>query len=441
MLKVTTPLLVLLAPFSVCFNEPVYATFKVMVAAWIVCLGRRTISRVWQTTGQAADTDHSKAYRLFNAAVWNWDDLARIFLIELLCDLIPGSSVWLVVDDTLCHKRGAKVAFGGMFLDAVLSSRKHKIFRHGVNWVTLGVIIQLPCRKERFFCVNLLWRAYSKKVKGLPHQTKSQLARQMIDLVATWLPAYTVYVVADSAYIGKYLLKGLPQHVAAIGPINRKASLTRPLPQDYQGKRKKGEPLPKPIAMMKDPQYQAKEVVLSLPNKKKEEQKKKLEVKVIKEVCWYPVAGQRQIQLVLVHDPEGKWRDELLLSMDVNMPAEEVIQGYMRRWSVEVCYWESKELLGLHEPQVWTELAVQRAHPMAWFVGGLVLVWYARYGQDAEQAEWERPWYNKLDGPSFADMLATMRLHLWRNAWNEASAEDRQTTLDWLFHYISTAMG
>src|ERR1700722_18366352 len=236
MLKVTTPLVVLLAPFSVCFNEPVHATFQVIVVAWIACLGRRTISRVWQTTGQAADSDHSKAYRLFNQAAWNWDDLARITLIELLCDLIPGSSVWLVVDDTLCHKRDAKVAFGGIFLDAVLSSRKHKIFRFGVNWVTLGVVVQLPFRKDRFFCVNLLWRVYSKAVKGLPHQTKSELARQMLDLIAIWLPEHTLYVVADCAYIGAKLLKGLPDNVHAVGPIHPKANLTSPLPLDYEGK-------------------------------------------------------------------------------------------------------------------------------------------------------------------------------------------------------------
>ena len=76
MLKVTTPVVVLLAPFAGCFNEPVHATFCVMVVAWIACLGRRTISRVWQTTGQAGDSDHSRAYRLFNQAAWNWDDIA-----------------------------------------------------------------------------------------------------------------------------------------------------------------------------------------------------------------------------------------------------------------------------------------------------------------------------------------------------------------------------
>jgi len=438
MLKITTPLIVLLAPFSCCFNEPVHTTFQVMVAAWIVCLGRRTISRVWQTTGQAADSDHSKAYRLFNQAVWNWDDLARISLLELLGDLIPGSSVWLVVDDTLCHKRGAKVAFGGIFLDAVLSSRKHKLFRFGVNWVTLGVVVQLPFRQDRFFCINLLWRVYSKKVKGLPHQTKSQLARQMLDLVATWLPDRTVYVVADSAYMGKHLLKGLPEHVHGVGPIHPKAKLSCPLPVDYQGKRKIGDSLARPKEMMDGAAFgDWDELRLKLPKG----QRKKLLVKVFKGLCWYPTLGQRKIQLVLVRDPAGQWRDEMLLSTDMGLSASEVILGYMRRWSVEVCYWEAKELLGLHEAQVWTEQAVQRVHPMAWFVGGLVLVWYAKHGKDEEQACWDRPWYNKKVGPTFSDMLATMRLHLWRHGWQEAAPDERNALLDWLFHYIATAMG
>jgi hypothetical protein len=178
-------------------------------------------------------------------------------------------------------------------------------------------------------------------------------------------------------------------------------------------------------------------LLLKLPNG----EKKKLNVKVIEDVCWYPAAGQRKMQVVLVRDPDKKWRDELLLSTDLRLTAKEVILGYMRRWSVEVCYWESKELLGLHDAQVWTDLAVQRAHPMAWFVGGLVLMWYAKEGRNEEQARWDRPWYKQKVGPTFADMLATMRLHLWRQGWEEAAPEERNDLLNWLFHYISTAVG
>jgi hypothetical protein len=237
--------------------------------------------------------------------------------------------------------------------------------------------------------------------------------------------------------VGKHLLKGLPGHVHGLGPIHPRASLSRPLPPGNHGKRKKGEPLPNPTQLLADPQYPGKGLVLTLANG----QKKRLQVKVIRGVCWYPALGPREVQLVLVRDPAGQWRDELLLSTDLVLPAKEVVLGYMKRWSVEVCYWESKELLGLHDAQVRDELAVQRVHPMAWFVGGLVLVWYAKYGQHQEQARWQRPWYRHKVSPTFADMLATLRLSLWRHAWQESPADQRNDLLDWLLHYIATATG
>jgi hypothetical protein len=439
MLKLTTPLVVLLAPFSGCFNEPVFATFQIMVTAWVVCLGRRTISRVWQTTGRAAGEGHSKAYRLFNSAVWNADDLARVMLLELLGDLIPGSRIFPVIGDTLCHKRGASVAFGGVYLDAVLSSKKHKCFRYGVNWVTLGVVLELPFRKDRPFCVNLLWRAYSKKVKGLPRQTKTQLARQMLDLVACWLPeGKAAYALADSGYVGGRLPKGLPQNVHVIGPIRPKASLTHPLPADYPGRRKVGEPLgAKPKELMDDPTFGGDfdEMTPALPDGKE----KRLLVKALKGLCWYPAAAQRKMQLVLLRDPDKEWRDEMLLSTDLRSSAQEVILGYLKRWSVGVACEDSKQTLGLHDPMVWNEQAVKRAHPLAWFVGGVVVLWHARHGREREQAHWQRPWYNTKPGITFADVLATPRLHVWRAAHDGAGGEERNDLLDWLLHYVATA--
>src|SRR3954469_1223191 len=227
----------LLEPFWVCFRCEPFSTFCLMTAAWVVCLGRRTVSRVWETTGRSRHEDPSKAFRLFSSAAWNWDEIARILLVKLLAAFVPGSRVWLVTDDTLCHKRGAKVAFGGIFLDAVLSSKRHKVLRFGTNWVTLGLVVQLPFRPDRPFCLNILWRVCTKKAKVKPgaHRTKPQLAREMVDLAASWLPGRKLAVLADSAYLGKHLLKGPPAGTAAIGPIHKKAKLTRPLPEGYQG--------------------------------------------------------------------------------------------------------------------------------------------------------------------------------------------------------------
>src|SRR5277367_3753241 len=163
MKKCIPTLALLLVPLAAAFREEAFDMFMVMVAGWIVCLGRRTISRVWETTGQADKRNHASAFRLYSHAAWNWDEVCRLLAVEILATLVPGTKVWLVVDDTLCHKRGAKVAFGGIFLDAVLSTKKHKVLRFGTNWVMLGLVVELPFRPNRYFCLPILWRVYEKQ--------------------------------------------------------------------------------------------------------------------------------------------------------------------------------------------------------------------------------------------------------------------------------------
>lgn len=58
-----------------------------------------------------------------------------LLVLVVVTRLIPTGGIWVVADDTLCHKRGAAVAFGGFFLDTVTSSKKRKRSRFGVNWV------------------------------------------------------------------------------------------------------------------------------------------------------------------------------------------------------------------------------------------------------------------------------------------------------------------
>jgi DDE superfamily endonuclease len=427
----------LLEPFRTCFRPEVFATFSAMTVAWIVCLGRRSISRVWETTGRSQHEDHSKAFRLFSAAAWNWDELARIACARFLALFVPGTRVWLVIDDTLCHKRGAKVAFGGFFLDAVLSSKKRKTFRFGNNWVTLGLIIQLPFRKDRSFCVNLLWRVYAKKDATKPklHKTKPQLAFEMVCQVASWLGQQRFVVLADSGYVGKHLLKGLPANVAVIGPIHWKASLSKPLPADCTDKRrKKGADWTTPAAALADDQqWPWQEVQLQLPKGAK-----KMLVKEIEPCCWYASAGPLPLRVVLARDPEGKWRDEAFLSGEMGLSAAEVITGYCQRWSVEVAYCDSKQLLGLHDPLVYSEASVQKAHPMAWFVGAMVVLWYSQEGRHQEQARRHRPWYKDKVAPTMADMLACCRLYLWRH-WLDREPQGRAERLEWLLEYLATA--
>jgi hypothetical protein len=432
-------LALLLAPLAGAFREEAFDMFTVMVAGWIVCLGRRTISRVWETTGQAEKRNHAAAFRLFSQAVWNWDEVCRLLAVEILASLVPGTKVWLVVDDTLCHKRGGKVAFGGIFLDAVLSTKKHKVFRFGNNWVMLGIVVELACRPNRFFCLPIAWKVYEKKGAKTKqeHRTKCQLAAELIVMVAGWFPGREFLVVADIAYIGKHLLKNRPQNVAVLGPLCWTAALYQVVAEPVRGNRY-GKRLATPQAMLADDKKRpAEKKLISFKNGCV----RTLDVKVVRDVCWYTAAGSAAVQIILVRDPEGKWRNEALVCTDLNLTAVEVITGYCRRWSVEVAFCDAKQMLGFHDAQVWSERSVERAAPMSWFVGSLIMLWYVVAGQEREQAHRQRPWYKNKETPTFADMLAACRYQMWEYWLNEegAAAGDREEKLAWLQEYIATS--
>lgn len=413
----------LVEAFRDSFHPQVFATFQTLIAGWIVCLGPHTISEVWQATGLAAKRHHDTAYAVFHSAVWEWDDLGIVLATLILTHLVPGGVVWVAVDDTLCHKRGAKVAFGGIFLDAVLSSKKHKTFRFGLNWVVLGVALPIPMRTDRYFCLPVLWRLYRKK--GQPgHKPRPQSAAELARRLAEANPDRTFWLVGDSAYVNSALLRGRPANLQVIGPLHWKAALfSRPEPRRSGQKgasRKKGGRLPTPKAMIEDTTtYPAELMEIAFPQLTRQ-----LRVQVIRDILWDRGSQTDPIAVVLVRDPLGQWRDEALVTTDPTASAAFVIQGYCRRWSVELAFFDSKQHLGLHDPRVRSERSVERAHPMAWFLESLVILWYCVEGHGGSHVERDRPWYRTKVTPTFTDMLGALRLQMWEHVIYGESGEE-----------------
>ena len=128
------------------------------------------------------------------------------------------------MDDTLAHKRGAKVAFGGFFLVAVSSTRKRKNFRCGLNWVVLGLAVHLPFRPDRYFCLPVARRVYKRKGTA-GHRKRTALAAELARLAAACLPGRDCWLVGDAAYLSAAVLKGRPANLRVIGPLRWDAAL------------------------------------------------------------------------------------------------------------------------------------------------------------------------------------------------------------------------
>lgn len=439
----------LLAAFRGCFRQEAFYNFQHVAVAWLLCPGPRTLTEVWQASALAGRKHFDAIYHLFSSATWDWDEVGALLCLLLLTHLIPSGYVWVVVDDTLCHKRGAKVAFGSFFLDAVRSSKRRKVFSFGINYVVLGLVVRLPFRPNRYHCLPVLWRVFRKK--GLPgYKKRTALARELAGLVAGLMPLRSVCLVADSAYINAAVLRDRPANLHVIGPLPLKAALYErpgpPLPRRRGRPPTKGKRLDAPKQSFAElagcPEAVEQEVTLA------GEVSKRLRLRVLPEVLWYTGCKDEPVQVVLVRDLSaaqegGGWPDTALLCTDRGLGAAEVVQGYCRRWSVEVLFHDSKQYLGLHEPRVRTEASVQRAHPMAWFCYSLTLLWQALHGDGHEAPARDRPWYTTERPGALTQVLGRLRLALWQGrlfgaAGHTAEVPPAEELLRSLLHSLAT---
>jgi hypothetical protein len=404
----------LLANFRGCFRKEAFDNFRHAVAAWLLCLGRRCLSEVYQAGGLPQGKHHDALYHLFAHAVWK-SDFVRHLALLLVRHFAPTGRIWLVVDDTLCHKRGKHVAFGGIFLDPVLSSKSRKVLRFGVNQVVLGLAVRPPWRPDRCFCLPVLCEPVRKK--GPPgYLKKTELAALMAARVAALFPDRQVCLVGDQAYVNAATLRNRPANLHVLGPIHPKAALYSPAPPRAKGqkgrRRKKGDRLPLPREMFEDAQaHPATQAEYDFPGGRR-----RLRTQDVRDVLWYTAARQERLRLVLVRDPEGQWRDLALVCTDPTVSVAEVVEGYCRRWSIELTFHDCKQHLGLCGPMVRTQTSVHRAHSLAYFCYSLTLLWYAEGGAEAEAPVRQRPWYgqDRKRGVTFTEMLGALRLALWR---------------------------
>src|SRR5207248_6987806 len=113
---------------------------------------------------------------------------------------------------------------------------------------------------------------------------------------------------------------------------------------------------------------------------------------------------------VVVRDPSGRRRDEAFFCTDLRVGAAFILEGYARRWALEVSFHDQKQFLGFEEPQNQTATAVARTAPLAGLVYDLVLLWAAQRAARGLATGWPiRPWYRAKTAPSFLDLLTAVR--------------------------------
>jgi hypothetical protein len=271
------------------------------------------------------------------------------------------------------------------------------VYCFGKTWA-LPVLLRLYRTKKR--CAKDQ-RVYRKT---------TDLARELVELLARALPDRKIIVVGDAAYTNRSLIKQRPANVTIIGRGRLDAALYAPPPR----RRGRGRPRVKG-ARVRSPAARAARKDARWKRVKVTVYGKTATVRVLTiDALWYVAAGSELVRLVVVRDFPGHERDDVFVSTDPTLSPQTIIERFAERWPLEVTFHDSKGKLGFEDPQNRTERAVERTAPMALWSYSLVVIWYVTKGQHTRAARLSAmPWYTSKSAPTFGDMLAALRRASW----------------------------
>jgi hypothetical protein len=425
------------------FTAPSFENFVALVCGWILCQGSHTISRVLvaAVSHGLAPKGHSAYYRFLSRARWSVDAAGHV-LFGLLLPFLP-QEIEAAVDDTLCHRTGPHLFGAGMHHDAATSTYggsggRRASFAFGHNWVVLSLWVPLPWNRERGLAVPVLFRLYrsKKRCSKAQYRKRTELAREMLELLCSWLPEdRSLDLAGDGEYACKTLVRVLPRGVVFTGPMSMNAALYAPVLKRTRGRgrpRVKGRRLRSPAQRAKR-QEKWVEHTIGLYGR---------EVSILIQTwtcLWYTVSGPRLVRVVLTRDPKGRWKDRAYFCTDPERSVEAVLQRYAHRWQLEVAFQSAKQNLGLEDPRNgwWRRVhgrradttkagpkprgncgrkAVERTAPLIFLAYGIVAIWFFRHGNVDRVVARQRkskPWYGLKREPAYIDMLAALRREFW----------------------------
>jgi hypothetical protein len=409
-------------------TAPGFANLVVVFSGWVLTPGTHAITQALVMTGVSGVIHHERFHRFFSRGTWDPDELGRLLFVRLLAQL--SAIIHVVIDDTLAEKKGLHVFGLGTHLNAVRSTKRHKVFTFGHVWVVLAVLVKVPF-SDRTWALPILFRLYRTKKECKKHKApyfkKTELARQMLAVFCSWTGKRKVTVAADSAYCNRTVLRDQPTHLVFFGALRPDAVLTWPLRPCKNCERAKhercaqhrkigrprtrGKAAPSPERFAARSEYAWESCTLWLYGQRRAVTYKTMVAQ------WYRGAGAQTLRIVVVRCHSGSVPYRVYFSTDASLSAEQVLLGYSERWGIEVCFRELKQVLGFADSSARKEAAVLRTAPFVGLTYTVLVLWFLEGASSLGMETMPvRPWYRHKRGLCFNDVLRSAQVVLAQHA-------------------------
>lgn len=407
-----------ISAFAPLFSKKVFEHVEILFLGCLLTVGRRTVSSALRSVGLSEEKRYHKFHRVLSRARWSSRECSKV-LLQLLLEAFGNTSEPLVfgIDETIERRWGSKIKTRGIYRDAVRSSDSHFVKTSGLRWISLMLLSPIPWAKRiwalPFLTVLAPSQRYYESSKR-QHKKVTDWARQMILQLHRWLPQRRIVIVADGAYTTYDLLDSLRQKVCIISPLRLDARLFNPPTENPPGKR---GPKPKYGARqlsldkrLTDGRVKWEEIVI--PNWYGESDKKML-ITYGKSVWYKSSFPTVALQWVLIKDPLGRRTPKALQCTDLNLTPMEIINYFIRRWTVEVTFQEVRTHLGVETQRQWSDLAIARTTPVLMGLFSLTTIMANDLYKQQRLEIKSAAWYAK-QLPTFSDAIAAVRYQIWR---------------------------
>mgnify|MGYP000051758849 CR=1 FL=1 len=416
MTSLSPTILTILAPFAVLFSCPVWKNARTMLIGALLCRGKRTVCAILRVVGLSDNSSFAKYHHVLNRV--NWSPLmGSKILFKMLLELI-GNALPLVifVDETLERRKGSKIKAKGYYRDAVRSSKNTLVKSSGLKWLSMAVSWRFPFSSRHFalpFMTVLEPSEKSDKLTKKRHKTTLQWTVQMILQILTWANNIPLILVGDGGFAsGKLAWVCLKHKISLVTRLKMNARLYDFPPEDSgkRGrKRVKGVRLFGFKHMLSMADLGWKEADIQAYGKKKV-------IKYVSGTSLWGVDGFPPVPIrwVLVVDPDGELDPVPLMSTDVTLSPERIVELYAQRWNHEVTFEEVREHLGVETQRQWSDKAIARSTPILLSLYTIVCLIANRLNEERPIAVAQTAWYEKKEA-TFSDLLTAVRKVLWKD--------------------------
>jgi hypothetical protein len=363
-------------------------------------------------------------HRVLSRASWSSLKVSRVLLGLLVEAFVPeGAPLVVGIDETLERRYGKKISARGVYRDPVRSTHETFVKSSGLRWVCAMLLVEIPWAARVWALPFLSALAPSERYaakRGKRHKKITEWAWQLLLVLRRWYPEREIVAVADGAYASLKLLdrcRKLSRPITFVSRLRLDAALYEPAPPRRPGQigrpRLKGERLPNLSVVAEDPNtaweptkianwYGSEERTVELASQT---------------AVWYSTGlFAVPVRWVLIRDPEGRFKPQALLCLDLSADPEQIVRWFAMRWQLEVTFQESRRHLGFETQRQWSELAIRRTTPALLGLFSLVTLCADHQMREVAGAlRRQAAWYRKRH-PTFADALAVVRKELWAGA-------------------------